>query len=297
MLNNWARMTSTTTGTGALALSSVAGWPQFNDVVGLNRYCSYAILNDSDGTPVEAGIGHLSVSTTLVRDYIIATYTASTYTPAGAAAVSLAAGTYRVICTGFAENFSPTIPAVQGAFGQKLVIPNGVQLASNTKLLNGTTIFLSCLQWGCAKEITALACSVNTANGAVTDRIRLGIYATKSDGTPGNLIVSTGDIDPSTTGFKTAALLGGNIKLPPGYYWFAIGSTVAPIVTAGNAGSPGAALAGTPMGMAAGAISSRYGFAQATVAASWTSLPSTLTLTSMISIVSDYPPTVGALVA
>ena len=99
MLGNWIKQTSTSTGTGNLTLAAVTGFPTFANQFAAGEYFYYTILNDSDGTPMESGIGHMSDSATLVRDKPLATFVAGTYNDNDPAAVTLAAGTKRVICS------------------------------------------------------------------------------------------------------------------------------------------------------------------------------------------------------
>jgi len=52
-------------------------------------------------------------------------------------------------------------------------------------------------------------------------KARAGVYS-DSDGVPGSLFVQTGDIDVSTaTGGLSAAFTGGDVVVPPGWYWLA----------------------------------------------------------------------------
>lgn len=296
MFQNWAACTTTTTGTGALTLSSISGWPTINDVAGTGRPFRYAILDDSTGAPLAAGIGSLSASTTMDRGAVETTYSSGTYTQAGSV-LSLASGTKRVIVTALAEDMVPAIPNVQNAFGQRLVLPDGLDPSNNNKTIIANTMYLSCLRLNVGRAVGSLACKVTTAAGTGTDRIQLGIYACGADGLPGNLIARTGDIAPNSTGYKTAVLTSGNILLPAAWYWFAICSNVGPAMNAYNAGSPANSAHGTPMGHTASDLPVRYGFFTATVSGGWTALPSTVTLASASTVSSDFPPIVGVLLA
>lgn len=296
MFQNWAACTTTTTGTGALTLAAITGWPTVNDVAGTGKPVRYAILDDSTGAPLAAGIGSLSTSTVLDRGTVETTYSGGTYTQAGAV-LSLAAGTKRVIVTALAEDLVPSIPNVQASFGQKLVLPDGLQPSTNSKTLLANTMLLSCLRLNVARPIGSLGCKVNTLAGTGTDRIQLGIYACGADGLPGNLLLRTGDIAPNTTGYKTAVVTAGNTLLPSAWYWFAICSNVAPAMAAYNAGSAANTTLGTPMGQTASEITTRYGHFTASVTSGWTALPSTVTLATAVTIVADFPPMVGVVLA
>lgn len=296
MLGNWVQQTTTTTGTGNLTLSAVTGLPGFYDLFGATGYFAYEILDDATGAPLEAGIGHMSDATTLVRDRVTASYSSSVYDNTSPATISLAAGTKRVICALEEGSASPAIPNVQNAFGQRLIIPDGIQLAGNTKALGSNQMVLSCLRWNCGREIASLMCEITTLSGAGTDHLQLGIYALDHNGLPGPLLCRTGDIAPNTTGVKTASLAGGNFRLPPGWYWFAMMSNVTPTMRCYAAGSSQNAILASPMGAPAGSgWNTRYGFFTATVGAGWTNLPSSVTLASAVQIASDFPPIIGGL--
>lgn len=95
--------TSTTTGTGNITLAgAVVGYQSFDDAFAVTTdYFHYCIEGvDGSGVPTgqwEEGIGHLSASTTLVRDTLLASSTGS--------AVSFSAGTKNVFCTVAARDF------------------------------------------------------------------------------------------------------------------------------------------------------------------------------------------------
>lgn len=299
MLGNWVRCTTTTTGTGSLTLSSVSNYPTFNDVFGTSRYFQYTILDDATGEPLETGIGHLSASTTLVRDRVAATYTGGTYDNTAPSALSLAAGTKRVICSAEEGVIMPGLHAVQASAGSKIVLPEGIDSSSGaTKTLAANVPRASCLYWPAGREIASLCCTVITAAGTGTDRIQLGVYACTEAGGIGPLLCRTSDIAPNSTGFKSASLSGGNFRLLPGWYWFAIASNVGPVVHAYNAGAPGTATRSTPMGHASSSIHDRLiMFTLTSLTGGWTQLDSSTALVSGVSISTDFMPVVGGVLA
>lgn len=85
--------TTTTTGTGNLTLSGSAptGFQTFNAAFGTNTYFYYTVAT-AGSSEWEVGEGHLSASTTLVRDTIQASSNAG-------AAVNFSAGTKNIFCT------------------------------------------------------------------------------------------------------------------------------------------------------------------------------------------------------
>lgn len=299
MLANWVRATTTTTGTGNLTTAAVSGYADPGAVLALGHRFPYHILDDSTGQPIESGIGYMSGATTLVRERILATLSGGTYSDVSPSAISLAAGTKRVILALEAGTGSPALPMVQQSYGSPIVLPEGLALTTGsggTRTLVANTPVASCLRWPGALRISELVCQVWTAAGAGTDRIQVGIYAVKGDGLPGDLICRSGDILPNSTGQKTSALSGGSIRLPPGFYWFVIASNVAPVVNCYSAGAPAHGWVATPMGSMTG---TNWGFRNGGLLCSalgggWTALPATLTPSSILSLSSDFIPMIGA---
>ena len=82
--------TATTTGTGDFTLAGAAtSFQSFNTAFGTNVYFFYTIQDLANGA-WESGLGHLSASTTLVRDQVLASSNSN-------ALVSFAAGSKDVI--------------------------------------------------------------------------------------------------------------------------------------------------------------------------------------------------------
>lgn len=106
--------TTTTTGTGDLTLAGAAAqFQSFNAAFGLNNQFSYC-LQDADNTDWEVGEGHLSGTTTLVRDVIRASSNAG-------AAINLSAGTHTVFVTDSAYNVQ------RSSIGRAVAIMSGRQ--------------------------------------------------------------------------------------------------------------------------------------------------------------------------
>lgn len=90
--------TTSTTGTGDLALSGAAtGYQSFNDAFGTNKFFNY-VLTDVNGTGWETGRGYLSASTTLVRHQVHKSTNSNS-------AISLSATGSTVFCDAHAEVF------------------------------------------------------------------------------------------------------------------------------------------------------------------------------------------------
>ena len=292
-LANWARVTTTTTGTGNLTLSAVTGYPTLNDVVGTNRRFSYAILLDSDGTPIEEGIGYLSASTTLVRERVTATYASSTYDDTSPSAVSLAAGTYRVISSGSADVIQGAALNVNrnASVGSQKLIPSQHMTANNASS-TGYTCVVNRLVYvpfylGTSAEIDALGIRVGT--GAASSSVRLGIYDIDATGHPNKLLGETGALASATSSTDVIGTIGTPIRLQPGWYYTAIVSDGTPAVGRIDVGGTMAPF----IGAATGNLMSTIGYFYATHA--FGALPSTAQTTSLTTVtINTGAPTVLA---
>jgi hypothetical protein len=101
MLADRVKESSTTTGTGNITLGgTTTGYQTFNTAFGTSVEFYY-VIDDGAGN-LEIGIGHLSSSTTLVRDKVL-------YSTNANALVSFAAGTKTVYCDCPAEYLEQAI--------------------------------------------------------------------------------------------------------------------------------------------------------------------------------------------
>lgn len=231
MIASWVRETTTTTGTGSLTISGVAGYPRFVDVfpagsvnTDLNgSLFPYAILDDATGAPIELGSGVLTNSgNTLVRERVIWTYSGGTFTKVSPSAVSLPAGTKRVVC---ADHHGLRMPGV----GMNTIDTNHDRLSAHhvTNATTGEATDAADQLRGEAYlhatpiPVTHFGCRISTsvASGAC----RMGLYAmVKNVNYPvGQLIAESGEFDCSTGGMKVSAPTIGTFMLPPGWYWLA----------------------------------------------------------------------------
>lgn len=234
MNNNWAKETTTTTGTGNVTISASSGFPRLSAVVGLNKFFTYAILDDSTGAPIESGMGYLSDANTLVRTKIIETMVSGTYDNTSPAAVTLAAGTKRVICSASAAMLDVVLPTVGNVSGAKY-INNGCFMARN-ELADAFDLNADGKNWYFPWKhryggvVDAFYAYVSTAESGKI--LRLGLYETGSDGNPGKLVVEGSSIDLGSTGAKLATFTP--MVIPPGWYYI---STLTSATTAKIYGS------------------------------------------------------------
>jgi len=246
MLGNAIKQTTATTGTGNLTLSAVTGFAKFSDAFVVNQPFAYTLL-DSSGLFLEAGVGYLTNSTTLVRTRVTATLASGTYTDESASAVSLA-GTTTVICAPHAAAFPGTIPAIDLVSGSVNKFLGPAQRNANTASVGAASLRCSYspfkLDVGVA--IGSLITNVTTA-GAGGTVARLGVYICKADGYIGDRLLTTGDIPTDSTGVKSGSVTP--TFLPPGWYYAASVYSGNPTVSAWASALTGLSAA-TPLGWA-----------------------------------------------
>lgn len=230
MLSNAIVETTTTTGTGDLTTSAVTGRPRFTDKFTANAteasadHFYYAILTQ-DSTPqfIESGIGYMSATGTLKRAAVLSTYASSTYTDQGASAVSLAAGTKNVICTGEA-----------GAAGG-LAIPGIDTTDSCSRFLISAHIAPTVVSTSVAMVVNRVWCvpfllasprAVDAiwfrTSGATSGNVRAGIYTVNRDGSGGRKLAGSTADQAVVPGTFYTITTGLPLRLPPGWYYLAM---------------------------------------------------------------------------
>lgn len=271
MLANWIIQTTTTTGTGDLTLSAVSGFSAFADQFVVGQPFYYEILQDADGKPVEVGIGKLIDATTLQRVSVMQTMSGGVLTNAGATAVNLAAGTYRVICAiPMQAGIVSAPPGANSLAAQRAGIPAPFITAVNTRAMVANTAHCVAARIEAGKGVSALGVQVTTAAGTASDKVRIGLYPIMPDGSAGPLVAESGDLRCDTTGVKSASLVDGKTNIPPGWYYIAFLCSVAPTLCAGTH-----LIAATPLGVLD--IGQPYTYATcAAVSSGWIAMPASL---------------------
>lgn len=230
---NWAQQTTTTTGTGALSLSSISGFPTVSQALGglLNKYVPYAILDDSTGAPYEEGYGYLGATNTFERALIRATFASGTYTDVSPTAVSLPAGTKRLIVSftaGAAGAVWVNANRNSSASGRAAIASS--HLSSHSASSTGFTAVANRLYFApfilnVSADVASLG--VRCGTGVASTNIRLGIYETGSDGHPGALLISTGALSTATSSTDVIGTVT-QTRLQPGSYYSALVTDGAP---------------------------------------------------------------------
>ena len=215
-----AKATTTTTGTGNLTFSSVTGFPTPNDVVpsSVGRLAPYTIL-DSNGYPIEWGIGHCATSSTWARDIVLGTYSSSTYTDVSPSAISLSAGTYTLIIADGPSQYVDRA-GVPNNSPKTLVVP--VPVCIGGSLQNLAAAYTSELQFypfslRIFAQLHSVSVYISVAD-TTPGNMQFGIYTVGANGLPDVPLVDSGSVSMATTGMKTYTL-SSDIILSPGRYF------------------------------------------------------------------------------
>lgn len=218
MIANWVKQAVSSGGTGNLILGSASsGFITIEAALGLNTAFWYSI---EDGTSREMGIGHLSASSTLVRDSVRETLVGGVLTRSSPSAINVTTAA-TVSITASAHS---AIGAHPGYFFQNSGITGMCSLGdtdeASGQMAPGSSSYLLArpFLWGASKLVTHASIWVKTAASSST--VRVGLYEYCSAGRPGRLIAEA-QFDSSTTGAKEVAF-AAPIWLPSGYYFMAV---------------------------------------------------------------------------
>lgn len=224
-LGNWVKQTTTTTGTGDLTLSPVAGYPSANDVFGLGASFPYTIW-DSAGSPIECGLGHLDVSNVLVRDFVRATYVGGTYSAVNSVTgqVSLTAGTYTVGCSidDSSARIEPSkaFSRVHGTANARIHSPRNIMQRNNSAITwnNANRLYAFPIYIAERGPFDAFVVRCTTAAG-LSD---LALYEVGPGGLPGKLLVAA--VGVAFSGAINYATFAAR-SIQPGWYYLAFNNT------------------------------------------------------------------------
>lgn len=287
MLANWAKCTTTTSGTGNVTLSTVSGFPSFSDVFTVGQIVSYSILN-SNGEPVEEGIGCYSAADTLTRTYVCGTYAGGVYDNTAPNAISLS-GTYTVIASNV-RGMAPTLPQIDTSAAARYFTSPSHQAASNQKGIGAGDLIAVPLLFSAARPVDAFAIQVTVSGASAV--ARCGLYSVGANGLPAKLLIESADIDCSTVGVKVSTF--DAVSIPPGWYYTLFACKTSNISVRAYAGGGVGVLPLTNM-LGQSAFNAPYSFTRiATWDTGWTSLPATAPAGtwSHVLVTSDYAPMV-----
>ncbi len=219
--NRIKETTSDNFGTGNVTTLAVAtNYQSFNTVFGTNRRLYYTII-DSTANLWETGQGYLSASTTLVRQNIFDNSSGTK------AAINFANTNEKtIICSGssyaLAQGFSGYVGSTSSNYGVTSIHNNGQ--ANQTYSVSANTLYI--LPWiaPLSMDCDGVGYYHLTNSTGSGDRYQFGLYDVASDGTPGNLLRTTGDVDLSTGAGtpSTTSWSAGNIEVCAGESYYIV---------------------------------------------------------------------------
>ena len=257
--------TSATTGTGSLTLAgAVANYQTFNSGYGTDVSFSYWI--DNEAGDWEAGVGHLSASTTLVRDTILdnsaGTLVALSFTGDLQVFVQRSAQ----YSDFYARRNSSAINFAEGWYISPHLAGDSLVDATN---INANKVYLVPFWWdgGVITEMsTKFATTINSST-----KFRLGVYHCEPDGDAGGLIGQTGNLTPVINTVVEGSL-ASPINLAAGWYFTAY-------LDDGGArlkGQNGTNSTSNPLGVRA--FNSNFNYAADSISSGWTVMPATVVI-------------------
>lgn len=218
--------TTTTTGTGALTLASVSGYPSFDDVFGATgtRWVDYTIL-DANDVPIEGGIGEIALATmVLTRTRVTWTWNGTTYDVAPSGGLSLASGTKRVICAPAANSIAVNHPPFRSTSlqdeGRGFLLPTGGANFNATHQRVGAALLY--WPWNAPIDRAVARCAAAYTGGTVY--FGVAFYELASDGIPGKRLAlfDSWTTNPlQSTSVQVSNALSSPVLIPSGWYWFA----------------------------------------------------------------------------
>lgn len=228
MLGNWIVQTTTTTGAGDLTLAAVSGFPPASTQFVTNQLMAYSILDDATGAPIERGLGYLNGSGQLVRARPGAVMVAGVYSANTPVAVSLPAGTKRVICTPGADSFetSPGQAAGLGMAGYSDMHPMGAGTFSSAVTAN--LAYVIPFKRAVDKEIAAFVFRMPGTAGAGGTTAKIAAYSVGLNGLPDVKLVESAAVSVASNGFKTCTVTPFR---PPSRFFVAFLTDGAPVVS------------------------------------------------------------------
>lgn len=273
MIGNWARTTTTTaSGTTDIAgLTAVSGFPTIGDIILLNAYCWYVILDSAD-KPLEAGVGRRTSATNISRLKVSKTYTGGVYDDTDPTALTLVnATTYNVIISPIDASVCGAMPGISTTHYTKAVLTSLPTSLNSTMAMVDDRQYLMPFFLSVGGVLRGFVFDVTTAGA--NSVCQAGIYSLNHNGDPVTLLGRTADALTDSTGSKQPAIVTP-IWTPPGWYAVSLSSknavdAVAPTVRARTVASDLA----TPWGInnSGGSINNSISLLYKTNAA-WTDL-------------------------
>lgn len=200
MLAEFVKETTTTATNGNIILAAVSGFPRFSDLFSVGEPISFAVLDNTTGAPLEACHGRLSDANTLVIDRVVTSFTGGVINQTNPTALTLPAGTKRVICTPNAGSLvvAPhNIPAI-GTDNLRLLYPDGQTIgvgAHGALTVVPNIVYYVPIVIKMSQLLDAVMFRLTTV--VASSNARAGIYTAGADGKPGIKLVESALVDTS----------------------------------------------------------------------------------------------------
>lgn len=233
---NWVEQTTTTTGTGNLTVSSVTGRKTFHGEYSTTQPFPY-VIRDADNVPLEYGIGLMSDSTTLVRQWVFEVNTSGTFSKPNSSSgqLSLAAGTKTVAVAAPAQLMMTNPP--RSFVAQNATANNRILLPVNQISATTSAVALTSGRLYAFPAFYRYACSVDafTVRATTTGNVDVGLYRMGQDGLPGALVVG---VNNQAVASGMNYLTFSSTAIQPGWYALAINISTAISFWQGNLEEP-----------------------------------------------------------
>lgn len=230
MLGNGLRVSTTSTGTGSLAFSTVTGLPTLSTQLSASERAAYSIL-DSNGGFIERGIGYHDGAGNWVREVPMATYVSGVYTGANPTAASLASGTKYILITPGAQTM---LTSRQGLWAttNKVYGDLGIVGGVGSITLTADRAYACPAAATVDSDIDAVVFRVTTA-GAAGKLAKGAIFSVGSDGLPGVKLAEGSSVAIDSTGVKASTFTRFR---PPPVFFICLLSDGAPVLQAHSTG-------------------------------------------------------------
>jgi len=240
MLANWVKETvSSAPGTGTIPLggATASNFITFADGVADGSMVEYFI---EDGSNRESGMGFYTagVPDTISRAKIFETLVAGTFvrTPDGSGTPITMTLNAIVTCSATSRSVASFGTAPQYLFDTTHYrVPDNIPRANNSGTTNANRLWFTRVIFFSPINITEIGIDVKTLDAASLET-RIGLYDCAADGSPGNLLVASGNLGITTAGMKTYTVSPA-LYLPPGVYYeaFVTDSAIAKCARVSNA--------------------------------------------------------------
>lgn len=232
---NYVGGQSATGGAGALTLTAAAGLALPASAFVADQAIEYSIVEYTDATlatisKAESGFGTISSGNVLTRTAPRTTWNGTTYTQAGATALSFGTSNVRVYVSPLAEG-GPT------AFPKRLDLsanygPNGYVIGANlwtqsdfpTASVVADRQYMVPLKLEAAFPLTQIGVEVTTAVASSTLHIAVA-SVDPATGLPGRILAAANSLSSGTTGFKMGSI--SSRLFSAGWYWQLLSASAA----------------------------------------------------------------------